>query len=143
MKKKHKDQAGHGFDQNKYDAEVKERWGETDAYKEAARRTRDFSEEDLARIKEEAEEVELRLAGVFLAGHAPSDEPSMDAAEAHRLHMENFYPCSHAMHVGLGQMYTADPRFTEHYDKRGEGLAAFLQAAIGANARRAGEVKGS
>jgi len=64
----------------------------------------------------------------------------MDAAEAHRLQIENFYPCSRSMHVGLAQMYTADPRFMEHYDSRAEGLAAFVQAAIEANAKRAGEV---
>jgi hypothetical protein len=126
------------FDQDQYAAEAREQWGDTEAYKISALRTKNFSKEDWARIQAETEEVEARLAEVFLAGHAPSDEASMEAAEAHRLQIENFYPCSHAMHVGLGQMYTVDPRFSEHYDKRAGGLAAFVQAAIEANARRAG-----
>ena len=91
-----KDKGAPGFDPSQYEAEAKERWGETDAYNASA--------------------------------------------EAHRLQIENFYPCSYAMHVGLAQMYTADARFTEHYDKRVEGLAAFVQAAIEANAKRAGAV---
>ena len=121
-----------------YAAEAEERWGETEAYRESARRTRNFSPEEWARVKAETEAVEDRLAQLLRAGHKPEDEVSMDAAEAHRLQMETFYPCSHAMHVGLGQMYTADPRFMEHYEKRAQGLAAFLQAAIEANAQRAG-----
>jgi len=139
MKKEQKTQAPGGVDQNQYDAEAKERWGETDAYKESAKRTENFSTEDWARIQEETEVVEARLAEIFLAGHDPGDETSMEAAEAHRLQIENFYPCSYAMHVGLGQMYTADARFAEHYDKRAKGLAAFLQVAIEANAKRAEE----
>jgi hypothetical protein len=120
-----------------WEAEARERWGHTDAHRESARRTKSFSEEDWARIRAETEEVEAHLAEVFLAGHAPTEEIAMDAAEAHRLQIENFYPCTPAMHVGLGRMYTADPRFTAHYDQRAEGLAAFLQAAIEANAKRA------
>ncbi len=34
-------------------------------------------------------------------------------------------------------MYVADPRFTDYFEKRGEGLAAFFQDAILANAARA------
>lgn len=133
-----KDTGAPGFDQSQFEGEAQERWGGTEAYKESARRTKNFSKEDWARVKGETEAVEIRLAELLLAGHGPGDEASMDAAEAHRLQIENFYPCSYAMHVGLALMYTADPRFMEHYDNRAEGLAAFVQAAIEANARRAG-----
>ena len=40
------------------------------------------------------------------------------------------------MHAGLAGMYVADPRFTEHFEKRGEGLATFVREAILANAAR-------
>ncbi|MFC1791169.1 MerR family transcriptional regulator [Gemmatimonadota bacterium] len=128
-----------GFEDSEHEEEVKERWGETDAYKESMKRAKIYSKEDWARIKAEADEIKGRLAELFSAGHRAEDEESMDAAEAHRLHIDgSFYPCSHQMHVGLGQMYTADPRFIEHYDKRAPGLAAFVEAAIRANAGRAG-----
>jgi hypothetical protein len=133
-----KDNGTQGFQKDQYAAEAKEKWGDADAYKESAKRAKNFSPDDWARIKEETERVEARLAEIFLAGHEPGDPEAMDAAEAHRLQIENFYPCPHGMHVGLGQMYVGDPRFTEHYDKRAEGLAAFLQGAIEANAKRAG-----
>ena len=40
------------------------------------------------------------------------------------------------MHVGLGEMYVADPRFTETYERYGRGLAQFMRDAIKANAAR-------
>ena len=127
------------FDNSQYEEEVKERWGDTDAYKESMKRAKGYSKEDWATIKAEAEGIEARLAELFVAGHGPEAPEAMDAAEAHRLHIDKrFYPCSPEMHVCLGQMYTADARFTEHYDKRAPGLAAFVEAAILANAKRGG-----
>jgi DNA-binding transcriptional MerR regulator len=127
------------FDHAQYQDEVKERWGKTEAYKESLRRTKQYGKDDWAKIKAEGEAVEERYAELLRSGKAPDDPESMDAAEAHRLYMDRwFYRVSHAMHMGLGQMYISDPRFTEHYDKREDGLAAFVAAAIQANARRAG-----
>ena len=61
----------------------------------------------------------------------------MDLAEEHRCHIDRwFYPCSHGMHRNLAEMYTEDPRFEEYFEKRGEGLAAFVQDAIRANEAR-------
>ena len=61
----------------------------------------------------------------------------MELAEEHRCHIDRwFYPCSHKMHGGLADMYTADPRFMEYFEKRAEGLATFVQDAIKANAAR-------
>lgn len=127
------------FDQARFEEEAKDRWGTTDAYKESKRRAKQYTEGDWATIRAEGEAIEARLAELFLAGQDSDGPGAMDAADAHRLHMDRwFYPVSHAMHVGLGQMYVSDPRFTAHYDKRGEGLAAFVAAAIEANGKRAG-----
>jgi hypothetical protein len=41
------------------------------------------------------------------------------------------------MHGSLGQMYTADSRFQQNIDRYGDGVAAFLSAAIEANGERA------
>lgn len=128
-----------GFDHDQYEEEARERWGNTDAYKESARRAKQYTKEDWANIKAEGEAVEARLAELMLAGRGPEDPEVMDAADAHRLYMDRwFYPVSHAMHLGLGRMYVSDPRFAAHYDERAEGLAGFVARAIEANARRAG-----
>lgn len=38
------------------------------------------------------------------------------------------------MHAQVAALYTADPRFQAHYDRHGVGLAAYIEAAIRANA---------
>lgn len=127
-----------GFDPRKYEAEAKERWGNTDAYRESARRTQGYSAEDWAKIKAESDDLMRRIAAQLEAGRAPTDDVAMDLAEEHRLQIDRFYyPCDHAMHESLGQMYTADARFEANLDKYGDGVAAFLRAAIEANGRRA------
>ena len=61
----------------------------------------------------------------------------MDVAERHRLHVERwFYPCSRAMHGGLGELYVNDPRFAANIDRYRDGLAAFARDAWQANAAR-------
>ncbi|NJD19999.1 MAG: hypothetical protein FIA95_12060 [Gemmatimonadetes bacterium] len=118
--------------------EARERWGHTDAYKESARRTKQYKPADWAKIKAEAEAVEAGLAALLRAGEPADGVQAMDLAEEARLHIHRwFYPCPHTMHVGLAEMYTADPRFTAHYDEREPGLAAFVATAIKANAKRA------
>jgi hypothetical protein len=71
------------------------------------------------------------------SGAAPDSEAAMDAAEEHRQHINRwFYECSYEIHVGLGQMYVDDPRFTATYEAIAPGLAGYLDAAITANAAR-------
>lgn len=126
-------------DPGQYAAEVNERWGDTDAYRQSQRRAAGYGKADWARMGREMEAVEARLAEAMAAGVAPDDEAAMDAAEAHREHIGRwFYDCSHAMHQGLAEMYLSDPRFTRHYEARAEGLAAYVAAAIHANAARVG-----
>ena len=61
----------------------------------------------------------------------------MDLAEAARLQIDQwFYPCSPEMHRKLGEMYVADPRFTATYENMAPGMAAYVSAAIQANADR-------
>ena len=125
------------FDHAQYEDEVKERWGDSDAYKESMRRTRRYGKGDWARIKEEGDAVMARLAELLAEGAHAAGRAAMDLAEEHRCHIDRwFYPCSHKMHRGLAEMYTADPRFMEYFEKRAEGLAVFVQDAILANAAR-------
>ena len=125
------------FDHEQYREEAEQRWGDTDAYKESMRRTRRYGKNDWARIKQEGEAVMARLADLLSDGAQAAGRAAMDLAEEHRCHIDRwFYPCSHGMHRGLAEMYTADPRFMEYFEKRGEGLAAFVQDAIKANAAR-------
>lgn len=125
------------FDPDEHAAEVKQRWGETDAHRESARRTGRYTKDDWARIKARSEAVNQQFVATMTAGH-PADGPqAMDAAEAHRRSIdEAFYPCSYEMHRGLAEMYLADPRFTANYETLAPGLAQYVHDAILANAAR-------
>ena len=123
------------FGPAEYEAEVKERWGHTEAYKESARRIKRYTKADWKRIRDESAAGLARMVELFDQGVKPDDPRAMDVAEeARRTIDRNFYPCSHRMHVALGEGYVADPRFTAFYDKQRAGLARWLRASIQANA---------
>jgi MerR family transcriptional regulator, thiopeptide resistance regulator len=125
-------------DPTQYAEEAEQRWGDTDAYRESHRRTSSYSKDDWLRLKEEGANIERRMANALASGVPADSAEAMDAAEEHRLHIDRwFYPCSYEMHTGLADMYVADARFTEHYEKVAPGLAQYVHDAIHANAERA------
>src|SRR4051794_8990724 len=124
-------------DPAQYDAEVEERWGETDAYQESQRKTASYTKDDWLRIKAEGEDIERRFASALAAGVAADSGQAMDLAEEHRQQISrNFYDCSPEMHAGLGRMYVEDERFTAHYEQVAPGLARYVSTAVQANAAR-------
>lgn len=125
------------FDTAQYEDEVRERWGDTEAYRESGRRTKGYTKGDWRAIRAELEEITRALAAQLDSGAPANGEAPMDLAERHRLHIDRrFYPCSHAMHRGLGEMYVEDLRFRENYERVRAGLAVFVRDAIRANAAR-------
>lgn len=125
------------FDPSQYQDEVERRWGGSEAYRESARRTARYGKEEWAAVKKEVEGLNQRMAALLAEGVTHDDPRAMDVAEAHRAHIDRwFYPCSHEMHAGLGEMYVSDPRFAETYDRVRPGLARYTRDAILANAAR-------
>jgi DNA-binding transcriptional MerR regulator len=126
-----------GFDPARYEDEARERWGESEAYRESARRTARYEEQDWKRLKEEAKAILEKLAAKMREGAAAEDGAVVELAEQHRLHIDRwFYPCSRKMHEGLAGLYVGDDRFKANLELHGEGLAQFLADAIRANAAR-------
>jgi DNA-binding transcriptional MerR regulator len=128
-----------GFDHEQYEAEVKQRWGNTDAYKVSQQRWKSYTEADLLRLKEEQAALNAEVAAVRKAGVAPDDPRAMDIAERYRLLFDRwFYPCSHEMHARAADMWETDTRYAINMDKQGgDGFTKFLAAAVLANAARA------
>lgn len=123
-----------GFNPADYADEVKERWGSTDSYREAGRRTRNYTKADWAQLRQESGTILESMASLMRAGTPPEAAAAVELAEAHRLHIDRwFYPCSPRMHLALGESYVADPRFTAFYDKTEPGLAVYLRDAIAAS----------
>ena len=126
-----------GFDPSAYEAEAKERWGDTDAYRESAKRAKRYGKDDWRQIKEEQDAIYADAAHALQAGQTADSAAAMDVAERHRRSIERwFYPCSTDMHTNLADLWEADARFAESIDQHGAGLTTFLAAAVRANAQR-------
>jgi hypothetical protein len=125
------------FDPSKYEDEVRERWGDTDAYRESARRTAGYTERDWQQIGREIGDISAAFIALMETGTPVDSAEATGLVERHRAHISKwFYECTPEIHGGLGQMYRDDPRFTRDIDKAAPGLAQYMSAAIAANLRR-------
>ena len=120
-----------------YTEEAKQRWGDTDAWKQSARRTAAYTKEDWITIKSEADANITGFAEAMRAGEPATGTVAMDLAEAHRQHLARwFYDCNYQMHRGLAELYVSDPRYTAEYDKIEPGFSGYVPDAIHANPDR-------
>jgi DNA-binding transcriptional MerR regulator len=123
-----------GFDHSQYEEEAKQRWGDTDAYKESMRRTKQYGKADWEQIQGDWQELYADIATLMKAGTPVTDAAVQTLVEAHRRHIDRwFYPCSKDMHKGLGAMYVQDARFKANLDKVAPGFAQYLSDAIAAS----------
>lgn len=123
------------FDPSAYEAEAEERWGDTEAYAESARRTKRYTKDDWKRIQAESAEITAALVAALERGLPPDDPAVQTIVERHWKHLERwFYTPTPEMYAGLGDLYVNDPRFTANIDKAHEGLAAYQRAAMQAYA---------
>lgn len=128
-----------GFDPSEYEEEARERWGDTDAYKESARRAASYGEAEWDEIRREASAITREMVALMRGGEPADGQAARALAERHREHISRwFYPCSPQMHRGLGEMYVADERFARVYEREAAGLAAYFHDAIVANANGSG-----
>jgi DNA-binding transcriptional MerR regulator len=124
-----------GFEASEYEDEARERWGHTEAYHESRRRAESYSEAEWDAIRGEGEEIVRELVSLLRSGQPSDGAAARATAERHRQHISRwFYPCSRQMHRGLGEMYVADDRFAQVYEREAVGLAAYFRDAIVANA---------
>ena len=116
---------------NNYDAEVKQRWGETAAYKEHAEKTAGYSKEKWQEVNDGLMTVLAKFAACMKDGNtADSDEAQELVKELQNYITENYYTCTDEILAGLGQMYIADERFKNNIDKHTPGTAEFISESI-------------
>lgn len=117
--------------------EAREKWGNTDAWQQSARRTAAYTKDDWIALKAEADENIQGFAAAIAAGE-PADGPAaMDLAEAHRRHIDRwFFTCGPERHRGLADLYVSDPRYGQTWDQVAHGFSRYVHDAIHANAER-------
>ena len=107
----------------KYKTEAKEKWGNTDAYKEFEQRGKKDSGDALMDVFAEI--------GTLRGLNPASDEVQAAVKKLQDFITANFYTCTKQILGGLGQMYMADPRFQENIDRAGgTGTTEFVSKAI-------------
>lgn len=114
-----------------YETEAKKRWGETDAYKEHAEKTANYTADKWQEVNDGLMSVFAKFAECKKNGN------TADSAEAQSLVIElqdyitdNYYTCTNEILAGLGLMYVSDERFKNNIDKNGNGTADFVSKAI-------------
>ena len=114
-----------------YKEEVKEKWGNTEAYKEYSQKSKNYSKENFNALTDGINNI-MKEFSVSMNNGA-----SFDSTDAQNLVKklqgyitENFYTCTNEILYGLGQMYVADERFKKNIDKHSIGTAEFISKAI-------------
>ena len=113
----------------KYAAEIKERWGNTEAYKESEEKTASYDKQQWQTLNAQGSDL-LKAFGDNR--HLPPDSEKVQAlVEKWQTYISvNFYNCTKEILSSLGKMYVGDERFQKNIDQYGTGTAAFLSKAI-------------
>ena len=115
----------------KIKTEVRDRWGNTDAYREHEKKTKNYTKEKWAEINDGLMAILAEFAERKNNGFtANSPEVQSLVVKFREYITRNYYTCTNEILAGLGQMYVADERFKQNIDQHGEGTAEFVAEAI-------------
>lgn len=116
---------------NKYKAEVKEKWGRTNAYEEYEKKTGNFSQAKWQSIYEGMNAIFADFACCMKKGENEYSAPAQDLVRRLQQYItENYYTCTKEILAGLGQMYVLDERFRDNINQHGDETAAYVSEAI-------------
>ena len=122
------------FDNSKfeqYKAEAKEKWGNTDAYREYEEKAKAQSQDSVQSAADGMDAIFAEFAYCMKNGEAADSTAAQALVKKLQQHItDNFYTCTKAILAGLGQMYVLDERFQKNIDKHDIGTAAFVSASI-------------
>lgn len=122
--------------EDKYGKEIREKYGE-DKVRESYSKFGKLSKDEYKEVEKLSELINETLKKAMLDGDS-AGEKAKEAVLNHKRWLSFFGNYPTEAHLGLGQMYVDDERFTAYYDNAaGEGAAIFLRDAIAAyyNAR--------
>lgn len=115
----------------KYKTEAKERWGKTDAYREYAEKSKDYTKENFTSLADGLNGIFSEFAALMKKGKSPDSPEAQSLVKKLQNHItENCYTCTKEILAGLGQMYVLDERFKNNIDKNGDGTARFVSEAV-------------
>lgn len=122
-----------GFENDPYEAEARERWGD-EAVDASAERIRRWSPEEAELARTGFERVHSGLAPLHAEGVAVDDERVQELIDLHLRVVSLFWTPNAESYRGLGQMYVDDERFRRNIGQGNDALVAYLRDAMAAYA---------
>ena len=114
-----------------YEAETRERYGGTAAYREHEQKTKNYTKEKWAEANDGLMAIFAEFAACKDSGaSADSLEAQAIVAKLQTHITANYYTCTDEILAGLGKMYIADERFKKNIDKHGDGTVEFAAEGI-------------
>jgi len=115
--------------EQQYGEEIRNLYG-NEAVSKSNKKFKGMTQEQYADVERISLELNESLKVAFEQGD-PSSEIAQEMCGLHKKWICCFWDnYSKEAHIGLAQMYVADPRFTEYYNKIAIGCAEFLRDAI-------------
>ena len=116
---------------NSYKEESRNRWGETDAYREHEQKTKNYSKEKWSEINNGLMSIFAEFATLKNNGVNSDTVEAQSLVEKLKSYITaNYYTCTDEILLGLGNMYVADERFKQNIDQYGDGTAEYVASAI-------------
>lgn len=116
---------------NNYELEAKERFGETNTYKEYSKKTANYTKDKWKNVSDGLMKVFAQFAECMNCGHTvDSNEAQALVKELQDCITENYYTCTKEILANLGQMYVNDERFKNTIEKCAPATANFISNAI-------------
>ena len=114
----------------RYKAEAKAKWGDTQAYKDYEQRTAVQSDLKSGEIANQLMAMFAEIGTLrYLSPSAREVQEKITSLQ--KFITDNYYICTNEILNGLGQMYVDDERFKKNIDKAGgDGTAEFVSQAI-------------
>ena len=116
-----------------YEAEARDRYGNTAAYREHEQKTKNYTKEKWAEVNDGLMAIFAEFAACKQNGVGADSNEAQELVAKLQAHITaHYYTCTDEILAGLGKMYVADERFEKNIDKYGEGTAEFVSEAIAA-----------
>ena len=114
-----------------YSTEARERWGDTDAYREHKDKTKNYTKERWSEANDGMMAIFAEFATCKESGASADSTKAQALVAKLQAHITaNYYTCTDEILAGLGKMYAYDERFKKNIDKYGEGTAEFAADGI-------------
>lgn len=117
--------------ENKYQAEVKQKWGATNAYEEYEKITKNYSKDKWKELSLEMNNIFKSFSDCMINKESFCSEKTQSLVKKLQNYItNNYYTCTNEILYGLGQMYVNDERFKENIDQHYEGTSYYVYDAI-------------